>query len=143
MSMDFSEVNLPEIGKQSKPTALEPLVLYFAVPTDYLTMNQRKHWSWTAQRKRIWRETTHYAALQWRSSPSERHLEGRHLISFGFPMATKRRRDPHNYYPTIKPVVDGLIDAGLWPDDTPEFVATTEPTFIESGKPVIILIRKI
>jgi len=40
-----------------------------------------------------------------------------------------RRRDPHNLYPTIKAIVDGLTDAGCWPDDTPEYVTTHEPTF--------------
>lgn len=31
-----------------------------------------------------------------------------------------RRRDPHNYHATMKPIVDRLVQAGLWPDDTPE-----------------------
>jgi len=34
-----------------------------------------------------------------------------------------RRRDPHNYMPTVKAIIDGLVDAGVWPDDTPEDVA--------------------
>ena len=28
-----------------------------------------------------------------------------------------RRRDLHNYMPTLKALVDGLVDAGLLPDD--------------------------
>lgn len=39
----------------------------------------------------------------------------------------RRRRDPHNFAPTLKHVIDGLVDAGLWPDDTPEYVRTLEP----------------
>lgn len=30
---------------------------------------------------------------------------------------TKRSFDPPNYYPTVKPLVDGMTDAGLWEDD--------------------------
>lgn len=52
-----------------------------------------------------------------------------------------RRRDPHNYFPTVKPVVDGLIDAGLWPDDTPEWVTTTEPTLRAYGSRAEIVVN--
>lgn len=30
---------------------------------------------------------------------------------------TRRRLDPPNLYPTVKPLVDGLTDAGVWVDD--------------------------
>jgi len=106
-------------------------------------MNQRKHWAWVSKTKRAWREAAYYSALQWRSTPSKRRLEGTHLVSFRFPMATNRRRDPHNYYPTIKPIIDGLTDAGLWPDDTAEYVATVEPIFVSKDQPVSVLIRKL
>ena len=43
------------------------------------------------------------------------------------PVVDRRRRDPHNFAPTLKHVIDGLVDAGLWPDDTPEYVRTLEP----------------
>ncbi len=33
-----------------------------------------------------------------------------------------RRRDPHNYYPTLKAIVDGLVDYGLLPDDSHEYL---------------------
>lgn len=31
--------------------------------------------------------------------------------------AAKRRLDPHNWYPTIKAAIDGLVRAGVLPDD--------------------------
>ena len=46
----------------------------------------------------------------------------------------KRRRDPANYAPTIKCLVDGLTDAGWWPDDTPEYVRTHEPELRPVGR---------
>lgn len=30
---------------------------------------------------------------------------------------TRRRLDPPNLYPTVKPILDGGTDAGMWPDD--------------------------
>lgn len=30
---------------------------------------------------------------------------------------TRRRMDPPNWYPTVKALVDGLTDAGIWTDD--------------------------
>lgn len=45
------------------------------------------------------------------------------------PFQNRRRRDPHNYVDTVvKAVVDGLVRAGFWPDDTPEWVTVLEPT---------------
>jgi hypothetical protein len=38
------------------------------------------------------------------------------------------QRDPSNYVGTChKGIVDGLVDAGLWPDDGPEWVVSIEP----------------
>lgn len=39
----------------------------------------------------------------------------------------KRRRDPENLIATLKPLVDGLVDAGVAPDDTPDYYTTTVP----------------
>jgi hypothetical protein len=39
----------------------------------------------------------------------------------------RRRRDPANLTPVTKAVVDGLVDAGVWPDDTPDWITTIEP----------------
>lgn len=39
------------------------------------------------------------------------------------------RRDPHNFVATVKPIIDGLVHAGLWPDDTAAYVKTDEPSF--------------
>lgn len=35
---------------------------------------------------------------------------------------TKRRLDPPNLYPTVKALLDGFTDGGLWPDDNHEIV---------------------
>lgn len=103
-------------------------------------MNQRKHWTWTAKHKRAWREAAYWAACEWRSKPKQRRLSNLAVVTCVFPVTTNRRRDPHNYFPTLKPIIDGLTDAGLWPDDTPEYVRTIEPVFTrEDGKVTVVI----
>lgn len=104
-------------------------------------MNQRKHWAWIAKRKHAWREAAKIAALGWQSDPKMRRMNGTAMVSFVFPVTTNRRRDPHNFYPTIKPIIDGLTDAGLWPDDTPEYVMTVEPFFSRENILVSVVIQ--
>jgi hypothetical protein len=40
----------------------------------------------------------------------------------------------------VKPIVDGLVDADLWPDDTPEWVTTVEPVLSRTTNHVHIII---
>ena len=56
-------------------------------------------------------------------------------------VSDKRRRDPSNVMPTQKAVVDGLVDAGVVPDDTPEFVVEDMPVLalVEKGYEGVLL----
>ena len=57
------------------------------------------------------------------------------VMHVSIPFRTVRGRDPHNYVGTVvKAVVDGVKDAGLVPDDTPEWVETLEPTLTVAPK---------
>lgn len=50
------------------------------------------------------------------------------IVQVHIPFKAKRRRDPHNYCGTVlKAIIDGLVVAGAWPDDTPEWVGHREP----------------
>lgn len=44
---------------------------------------------------------------------------------------TNRRMDSPNWYPTVKPLIDGLTDAGIFSDDNDDVI--TSVTFIPSG----------
>ena len=47
-----------------------------------------------------------------------------------------RRRDPHNYVGTnVKALVDGLVRAGLIPDDNPEWATILEPHLVVISPP--------
>lgn len=45
---------------------------------------------------------------------------------------SNRRVDPPNFYPTVKPIIDGMTDAGVWDDD--DWKHLNEMTFAHGGK---------
>lgn len=143
----------------------------FPLPCRLLSMNDRLHWRKQRDLTRAWRRTTMVAALQVHhglDDPSaafvsstvysmRRPIEaafallGRaqmqpplapSIVTVTLPVRDRRARDPHNYFATVKPVVDGLVDAGLWPDDTPEWVTTTEPRLVPQAPAVVIEITR-
>ena len=55
------------------------------------------------------------------------HIDLRAVLTF----PTNRRRDPSNYGATLwKFVLDALVEAGVIPDDTQEYVRTHEPVIV-------------
>lgn len=83
----------------------------FEVPRAWwLTSNGRYHWQQRAQRTRWIR---HAAALAARGTRQHRQA---HVTAYvAYPRAN--RADPGNAYPTLKAAIDGVIDAGILPDD--------------------------
>lgn len=77
-----------------------------------LNANERLHWAAKSGRTRDWRQLACVTARQARVPSMAR---ARIVVTVSFP--DKRRRDVHNLYPTAKALVDGLIDAGVLPDD--------------------------
>jgi crossover junction endodeoxyribonuclease RusA len=58
----------------------------------------------------------------------------------------RRRRDPFNLVPTLKPIEDGIVDAGVIPDDTPDYSVPTVPVIDPpTGKPgrVYVIVREL
>jgi hypothetical protein len=81
----------------------------------------------------IWSTNHHYRRIYMKNPqpPS--------VVSLTLPVKDRRKRDPHNYCGTVlKAVIDGLVQAGAWPDDTPEYVGHREPVFRLGGKYVVI-----
>ncbi|AAN12622.1 RusA-like Holliday junction resolvase [Mycobacterium phage Che9c] len=85
-----------------------------------LTANQRMHW---AAKARKTREVRTAAALLARDAPRTDRL----VATLHYQPRQQRRRDNHNLWPTVKALVDGLVDAGVVPDDDTEHVSTPEP----------------
>lgn len=108
---------------------MEPTVITFQRPCPLMSMNARGHWRQRHRLTKAWRFATWAAAVQTLGpSPADRWRPPS-IVAVVLPVSRGARRDPHNYFATVKPIVDGLVDAGVWPDDTPAFVRTVEPTF--------------
>lgn len=80
--------------------------------SDVLNLNDRNHWSKATSKRRTIRQLAEQTA---RFSRAPRLERARLVVEIAFP--DRRRRDPHNYMATVKPIVDGLVDAGVLPDD--------------------------
>lgn len=86
--------------------------LTIPAPAGWLSSNHRRDRRAETPDRRTWRDTAGWHARAAKIPPLERaHITA--WLHFG----DKRRRDPANFYPTIKAVVDGLVDVGLLPDD--------------------------
>ena len=97
-------------------TALE---LTIPAPCDWLNSNQRLHRMVSAARVRSWREEAHAAAaLSDAWAPFEAPV---HIVCT-IHKTRAGRWDAGNLYPTAKAIVDGLVDAGVIPDDSNEWV---------------------
>lgn len=78
---------------------------------EWMSANDRMHWAVKAKRTKALRAKTRLLA---------RHLKPArgpvHVTAFiAYPRAGKA--DPGNASPTVKAILDGLTDAGYWPDD--------------------------
>jgi len=60
------------------------------------------------------------------------------LLIVSLPVVGRRRRDPHNWFPAVKSITDGLVLAGWWPDDTAEYVSVAEPELVVGGSLVVV-----
>lgn len=87
-----------------------------------LTLNQRLHWREKAERTRVTRHAVGFRAVALHLPPT-----GHVSVQLHYATGDQRRRDTDNLVATLKPCVDGLVDAGLVPDDDPGHVTTIMP----------------
>lgn len=81
----------------------------------WMTANQRLHWRSRAATTRQWRDVGAWRA---RKLPT---IARAHVVC-EMRFADKRRRDPANWAPTVKAIIDGFVDAGVFPDDNYQHV---------------------
>lgn len=116
------------------------MIVAFEPPTRLLSMNDRMHWRAKAQHNALWLQAASIAARQvlrdtpWEPRPS--------IVTVTLPVRDNRRRDPHNFFPTLKPIIDGLVLAGVWPDDNSAWVTTTEPMLHVGGREVVVAVNR-
>lgn len=106
------------------------------------TLNHRMHWRVEAKWKKAWRDAAQIAGCAL-GAPSKRRLEGRWFLWCSYPVAALGiRRDPHNWTLTDKWIIDGLVLAGVLPDDDRTHVVHGDATFhaARSNPNVIVML---
>lgn len=97
----------------------EPPRRVWEIPLPYdappLSLNQRLHW---AKKSKITKELRMIARARARHIP-DLPACAVELVWF---VKDRRRRDTDNPVPTLKALCDGLVDAEVVPDDTPEYM---------------------
>lgn len=83
---------------------------------ELLNANRRIHWRRRAEITKAIREATHLLACG-----SVPRLQRAQIVAEYRP-PDRRRRDVHNLYPSAKAAVDGLVDAGVLPDDSDRYL---------------------
>lgn len=103
------------------PDADNPPVSYrIVVPRigkRWIQANERTTWHVKARKTRQWRDVT-----AWRCRKLGYSFYGGAHVLCELRFSTNRRRDPANWAPTAKAVMDGLVDAGVFPDDNHRYV---------------------
>ena len=87
---------------------------------EMLNANDRMNW---AQKAKITAYLRHIAFLKVSEGKYTIHTKKRPcglVVTIYAP--TKRRMDPPNFYPTVKALIDGMTDAGIWTDDNHEVI---------------------
>lgn len=82
-----------------------------------LSMNDRQHHKLRAPKVAYVRQTARMTAI---ASGRPWFDKASVLVVVKFP--DRRRRDPNNYHAMTKPIIDGFVDAGVFEDDSSDFV---------------------
>jgi len=87
-------------------------------PRRPLSLNdeRKKHWSQRAKDATEWRTEAAWLAREQRIPAG-----GKILITVEV-WQSGRLQDVANCYPSVKAAIDGIVDAGVIPDDTPEYL---------------------
>lgn len=83
---------------------------------EWITANGRIHWRERARRTKGIRAKAKFLAEQQLREGTLTHMLRAQAVAV-VEMPTSRRSDPGNAAPTVKAVIDGLVDAGVLPDD--------------------------
>lgn len=98
------------------------------VPEKIWSSNERTHYRVRSQRVKAWRTMSHLQADALKSRAPVFPLDGKWDVRMKLPFTRRGRRDMSNYVATVvKATVDGLVDAGVWPDDDYRHVRVIEP----------------
>jgi Holliday junction resolvase RusA-like endonuclease len=92
---------------------------------DYLTPNDRKHWSARKRCAKAWRDAVHVCAL---AAKLPRPIDSPVAVTLELNPSSRRRTDPDNLALVGKWAVDGLVQARVLVDDSAAHVHRTSQT---------------
>lgn len=111
MTGKYSE--LPErVTPEVKPFVA---VIHVPLETDPLSLNKKLHWAVEAKLKKQWRRFSSLSASRF---PAFAKVD----VTLTWFVVTTRVRDEDNMARLLKCLCDGLVDAGVVPDDSPEYM---------------------
>lgn len=93
----------------------------------FMNANQRLHHHQRANLTRQWRTLGRIAGETLQANTPTHYTRAR--LTYTTTKTTRRRYDPPNLYPTYKALLDGLVDAGIFPNDDNNII--TEHTFTQ------------
>lgn len=80
---------------------------------------RREHWAKRAAEARSWRDAALYAALDTRNRHPQQQFPIRSArLRVVIVSPTSVRRDPDNVIASVKPILDGIVRAGILADDS-------------------------
>lgn len=100
------------VWEVEKVTAVRQWTVTVPAPAPWLSANER-HKRRPDKVIRLWRD----AGLVHAKAAKLPRLRRVHILAY-LRFTNNRNRDVHNYYPTLKALVDGLVDYHLVPDDS-------------------------
>lgn len=107
----------------------------FDWPRPPLSMNQRLH---RMQEAKLTAMVRRAAAEAFAQFPPVERVD----VTMTWTVKDRRRRDDENPVSTLKALCDGLVDAGVVPDDTHAFMVKHMPviTYVKGATPCICLV---
>lgn len=109
------------------------VILTIPAPCQFINSNQRLHRMAQAKLTKTWRQASAAAAHGLTPFTQQVHITA-HIFK-----PRNGRYDTNNLAPTTKAIVDGLVDAGLLPDDSTEWVIGPDHRHGGKGNAEIVL----
>ncbi|MEU3476453.1 hypothetical protein [Rhodococcus sp. NPDC006774] len=102
-----------------------PTTLRWDMPwrTPPISLNDRQHWRPRARKVKEVRAAARILAMAAHLPRDLDHV----TVQLVYQPRDRRRRDEDNLVGTLKAICDGLIDYGITPDDTPQYMTKLMP----------------
>jgi crossover junction endodeoxyribonuclease RusA len=112
-------------------------IIVLEPPADLINANHRLHYQAKAKLTKAWREAAEKAID---GLGCHRPIYDSAHIVIGYRFPTNHRREVANLQPTSKALVDGLVDAGVIPDDSDDYVTGPDNRRVRPNGPLQVTI---